>query len=86
MACGTIPIVSNRGSLPEVVGEVGLQVDPDDPSDIARAITHALSDTAWRKHQREAGLRRAATFQWDNTARIVLSVYDAVLSSIKAVS
>ena len=30
MACGTVPIVSNRSSLPEVVGEVGLQVDPDD--------------------------------------------------------
>lgn len=79
MACGTIPIVSNRGSLPEVVGDVGMQVNPDDPADIARAMRHALTDTAWRTVQREAGLRRAAAFQWDSTARIVLSVYKALL-------
>ncbi len=79
MACGTIPIVSNRGSLPEVVGEVGLQVNPDDTADIAGAISRALSDQTWREQQRQAGFRRAATFQWETTARIVLSVYKALL-------
>lgn len=79
MACGTIPVVSDRGSLPEVVGDVGLQVNPDDPADIARALLYALNDAAWRAEHREKGLRRAATFQWDNTARIVLSVYTALL-------
>lgn len=79
MACGTVPIVSDRGSLPEVVGDVGLQVNPDDTAAIAQAINHALSDSGWRDQQRAAGLRRAATFQWEATARTVLSVYQALL-------
>lgn len=79
MACGTVPIVSDRGSLPEVVGDVGLQVNPDDTAAIAQAINHALSDSVWRDQQRAAGLHRAATFQWEATARTVLSVYQALL-------
>ncbi|MBN8634967.1 MAG: glycosyltransferase family 4 protein [Anaerolineae bacterium] len=79
MACGTVPIVSDRGSLPEVVGDVGLKVNPDDTAAIAQAINHALSDSGWRDQQRAAGLRRAATFQWEATARTVLSVYQALL-------
>jgi glycosyltransferase involved in cell wall biosynthesis len=79
MACGTIPVVSDRGSLPEVVGDVGLQANPDDPADIARAMQRALSDEMWRTQQRAQGLRRAAAFQWENTARVVLSVYTTLL-------
>ncbi len=80
MACGTVPIVSNRSSLPEVVGDVGLLVDPDQPSSIAEAIQKALSDTAWRMEMRQRGLLRAAQFTWERTARIALSVYNRVVS------
>ncbi len=80
MACGTIPIVSNRSSLPEVVGDVGLLVDPDQPSMIAEAIHKALSDSAWRMDMRQRGLTRAAQFTWERTARIALSVYNRVVS------
>jgi len=75
MACGTPPIVSNRSSLPEVVGDVGLQIDPDDPAALADAMRRALSDAAWCAIQRAAGLARAATFTWERAARIALSVY-----------
>lgn len=75
MACGTVPIVSNRASLPEVVGEVGLQVDPDDPPALTRALYHALTDSDWRAAMQQAGLERAAKFTWANTASIALSVY-----------
>ncbi len=75
MACGTVPIVSNRSSLPEVVGEVGLQIDPDDASALSDALYHVLTDSAWRETMRQAGLARAATFTWEHTARIALSVY-----------
>jgi len=78
MACGTVPIVSNRSSLPEVVGDVGLQVEPEDHEALAGAIERALTDTAWRETMRQAGLQRAKLFTWDNTAAIVLSVYEAV--------
>ena len=79
MACGTVPIVSNRSSLPEVVGDVGLQVDPDNVTTITAAMVHALTDTAWLADNRRAGLERAATFTWDNTAQTALSVYQAVV-------
>src|SRR5205085_3503797 len=68
MACGTIPIVSNRSSLPEVVGDVGKQVEPDDHPALAAAMEHALTDTQWRDRMQQAGLERAKTFTWDKTA------------------
>jgi glycosyltransferase involved in cell wall biosynthesis len=79
MACGTVPIVSNRSSLPEVVGNIGLQVNPDDISSISDAIYHTLTDTDWREQMRAAGLERAKLFTWQNTAEITLSVYRKVL-------
>jgi glycosyltransferase involved in cell wall biosynthesis len=77
MACGTVPIVSNRSSLPEVVGPVGLQVEPEDSASIAAALEQAVCDDDWRARMVEAGIARAQTFTWDNTARIVRSVYEA---------
>lgn len=81
MACGTVTVVSNRSSLPEVVGEVGLQVDPDDPSALAAALEQALTDTTWREKMRISGIERARDFTWDKTASIVRGVYEAVCTS-----
>lgn len=75
MACGTVPIVSDRSSLPEVVGEVGLQVEPDDQAALAAAMYKAFNDATWRTQQEQVGLRHAATFIWERTAEIALSVY-----------
>ncbi len=79
MACGTVTVVSRRSSLPEVVGDVGLQVNPDDPGELAAALERALTDEPWRAAQRQAGLERARTFTWERTASTALSVYRAVL-------
>lgn len=78
MACGTVPIVSNRSSLPEVVGDVGLQVNPDDTTTITAALARALTDNPWRKVQERAGIARAATFTWERTAQTALAVYRSV--------
>lgn len=78
MACGTVPIVSHRSSLPEIVGDVGLQIDPDDPAALADAIRFALDHPDWRATMRQAGLERAATFTWENTAQTALSVYTCI--------
>jgi glycosyltransferase involved in cell wall biosynthesis len=75
MACGTPPIVSSRSSLPEVVGEVGLQVNPDDPATIADALEFGLTHPEWVEITRQKGRVRAATFTWERTAALVLSVY-----------
>lgn len=79
MACGTVPLVSNRSSLPEVVGDVGLQFNPEDPSAIAAAIERVLTDAPWRKAVAEAGRLRARQFTWQNTARIALQAYERAL-------
>ncbi len=78
MACGTVPIVSSRSSLPEVVGEVGLQINPDDTFAIKEAIMKVLTDTKWRQLNQQLGLERAKQFRWETTAQIALSVYQAV--------
>jgi glycosyltransferase involved in cell wall biosynthesis len=78
MACGTIPVVSDRSSLPEVVGEAGVLVDPDDPASIAAGIRAGLADAAWRSKMRAAALRRAGEFSWEQAAQIAMNVYKAV--------
>ncbi len=80
MACGTIPIVSRVASLPEIVGDVGLLIDPHEISTISAALKRSLTDSLWREQQSAAALKRAAEFRWSDTARIVLDCYDKVLS------
>ena len=55
MACGVPVIVSDRGSLPEVVGAAGLLIDPDRPDDLADALRRILTDDALRQQCITAG-------------------------------
>lgn len=80
MACGTVPIVSDVSSLPEIVADVGMRVDPHDIGAIAGAMLRALTDSGWTRQQSQAGLRRAQRFNWRDTARAVLAQYDSLLS------
>lgn len=80
MACGRTPIVSRVASLPEIVGEVGLQIDPHDISSIAAALARVLTDSQWRERQEQAALRRAAGFRWSETARVALDCYERALT------
>lgn len=75
MACGTVPIVSNRSSLPEIVGDIGLQVNPDDPSGLRAALEKVVNDPDWAVKMEQAGLARAREFTWERSARIALNVY-----------
>ena len=68
MACGTVPIVSRGSSLPEVVGDVGEQVDPHDHEAIAATLVHVTRDVGWRNQHEQKALERAA--------RTALRVYD----------
>ncbi len=80
MACGTPPVVSDRSSLPEVVGDAGLLVNPDDADGIADALRRLLTDSDLRNALRDAGLARAAMFTWRRTAEIVREVYARVMA------
>ncbi len=80
MACGTPVVAAARASLPEVVEEAGLLVNPDDAEDIAQALARVLTDEPLRARLRELGLVQAARFTWEETARRTLAVYQAVLA------
>lgn len=78
MTCGTPTIVSNVASLPEVVGDAGLLVDPDDISGWTVALWRALTDQALREELIEKGFKRAQLFSLEKTARETLAVYRRV--------
>jgi glycosyltransferase involved in cell wall biosynthesis len=67
--------------MPEVVGDAGLLVDPQDVDDISRAILRLLTEEPLRKELIARGLSRAATFSWERTARQVLAVLDEVAAA-----
>lgn len=75
MACGCPVIASNASSLPEVVGDAGAQVDPDDVEGLAREMRSLLSDEGRWEELRKRGLVRARQFSWDETARRMVEVY-----------
>ena len=74
MACGTPVLASTTSSLPEVVGEAGLLVDPLDVDAIADGLKRLIVDESLRQELRRRGLARAATFTWQRAARETLAV------------
>lgn len=78
MACGTPVLVAERSSLPEVVGDAGWLLDPNDPREWANALRVIISDATKWGELRERGLAQAKRFSWERTARETLRVYDQV--------
>jgi alpha-1,3-rhamnosyl/mannosyltransferase len=79
MSCGRPVIVSDRSSLPEVVGQAGLYVEPDDPVSIARAIRALVENPDLAADLAERGLRQSRQFCWDRTALATTEVYHQAL-------
>jgi len=86
MACGTPTIVSNISSLPEVVGDAALLVNPLDIEEIAVAMQRLLTDDDLHVELSEKGMQRARTFSWDRAARRTLDVYRKVTEPQRASS
>lgn len=78
MACGTPVVAAETSSLPEVVGDAGFLVDPDDAVKMAGAILGILVQPELAEVLRQRGLAQAARFSWEKTARATLAVYSAV--------
>jgi glycosyltransferase involved in cell wall biosynthesis len=77
MACGCPVVVSRSSSLPEVVGEAGIMLDPERLSEWIDAIAALLDSAPDRTRLSESGLAQAAKFSWRRTAMQTLAVYNA---------
>ena len=80
MSCGAPVLTGDRTSLPEVVGDAALTVDPFDTDALAEGLARLIDDDALRADLRERGLTRARRFDWRDTARMTLQVYRSVVS------
>ncbi|MGH4138456.1 glycosyltransferase family 4 protein [Clostridium sp.] len=78
MNCGTPVIASNLTSIPEVVGDGGILINPYDISEISSAIGNLLSNEKLRSELSSKGLKRASEYSWQNTALNTLKVYESV--------
>lgn len=81
MACGTPVLASNRSSLPEIVGDAGVLVPPDDVEQISCEMTRILSSPDLRDDMRQKGVNRAKLFSQEQFSRQVLQVYDEAVSN-----
>lgn len=75
MACGVPVIASHSASLPEVVGDAGIMIDPYRPDELFRALDETLRDQELLQSLRTRGLARAASFSWQETARRTLDLF-----------
>jgi len=76
MACGVPVVASNTTSLPEVVGDAGILINPYHPDELKEAMSKLLEDPGYRKQMSEKGLKRAKLFSWEKCARGTLAVYE----------
>jgi glycosyltransferase involved in cell wall biosynthesis len=75
MACGAPVITSNTSSLPEVVGDAALTIDPHNISELAQAITRLIGDEKLREELRQRGYKRAQMYTWPKSAQKMLDIY-----------
>ncbi|TEA69616.1 glycosyltransferase family 1 protein [Allopusillimonas ginsengisoli] len=79
MACGVLPLCSNRSAIPEVVGEAGVLLDPDNPEAFTDALHRAIEDAAWVEQMGLLAMARASQFSWSRCAQETLGVYQELL-------
>jgi glycosyltransferase involved in cell wall biosynthesis len=76
MACGTPVIASNNSSLPEIIGEAGILIDPDKPEEIFKAIKEIITKRELRENLIQKSLQKTREFSWQKTAREVLKMFE----------
>jgi glycosyltransferase involved in cell wall biosynthesis len=78
MAHGTPVVTSNATSLPEVVGNAAVLVNPENVFEIMRALHRVLMDQSLRDRMKERGYKQVTKFSWENSVQRVLDVYRQV--------
>jgi glycosyltransferase involved in cell wall biosynthesis len=85
MSCGAPVVCSNRTSLPEVVGDAAITVDPNNLTELVAAMKRVLTDDTLRAKLRARSLERAAQFNWHKTAAETIAVYEETLERAASV-
>ena len=75
MACGTPVITSNVSAMPEIVGEAGILLPPNDEAAFTQTIMNLLDGTSKRVELSKRGIQRSAQYTWKRTATDTLEVY-----------
>jgi glycosyltransferase involved in cell wall biosynthesis len=83
MAHGTPVVTSNTSSLPEVVGNAAVLVNPENVFEIMRALHRVLLDQAVREKFKQRGYEQVKRFSWETSARQIIAVYEAVAGKQK---
>jgi glycosyltransferase involved in cell wall biosynthesis len=83
MSCGTPVICSNRTSLPEVVGDAAISIDPENLQSMVDALYDVLTDQHLSADLKARGLKRAQLFSWQKTAGETLAVYEETFARRK---
>lgn len=81
MQCGVPVITSNTSSLPEVVGDAGILIDPKDEDQLCQAMFNMLNDSNLRTTLSQKGLERAKQFSWKKCADQTVEIYQKILDS-----
>lgn len=78
LSCGTPVITSNTSSLPEVVGNAAIMVNPLDTKVLAEKMYEVLTNRELQLKLKKAGIKRAKEFSWEKTAKETLKIYEEV--------
>lgn len=82
MACGAPVVGARAGAIPEVVGDAGILVDPDDEVEMAAWIARLMTDDDLADGLRRAGQARAMDYTWERTARQTIDAYQEAINRI----
>lgn len=85
MKCGTPVIVSNVSSLPEVVGDAGIKINPRHEEDLTEALKRILEDAKLSQELSVRGLEHSRMFSWVSCAQTTRAVYEKITGNRKAV-
>jgi len=82
MACGAPVITSNISSLPEIVGDAALLIDPHNTGELSAAIMRILQDKSLQEDLRQKGYERVKQYTWPVSARKMLSIYQKLYDGV----
>lgn len=79
MQCGVATVTSNTSSLPEVVGDGGIMLDPKDEAALGKIMFNLYQDENLRQHYSEKGLQQSQQFSWEKSAERHVEIYNEII-------